>query len=61
MQTLPLWRECDTFIYCRVNLANALIARMPPLPQRTLRNHGCAAGVRRSTRTLDVSRALRFH
>ena len=25
-QTLPQWRECDSLIYCRINLANALIA-----------------------------------
>jgi hypothetical protein len=27
MKDLRLWRECDSSIYCRVNLANALIAQ----------------------------------
>jgi hypothetical protein len=28
-QTLPWWPECDTFEYCRVNLAEALIDCAP--------------------------------
>jgi hypothetical protein len=31
-QTLLQWRECDSFIYCRINLAAALIAAAAAVP-----------------------------
>ncbi len=36
-QTRPQWRECDSFIYCRINVANALIAAAAAFPFATLR------------------------
>ena len=36
MEAPPRWRECDRFIYCRVNVAKALIAGFP-------RFNGCSS------------------
>jgi hypothetical protein len=52
-QTLLQWRECDSFIYCRINLAAALIAaaaafrlRLARTPkQSSARDSAAAAGV----------------
>jgi hypothetical protein len=44
METPPQWRERDRFIYCRLNLANALTAGFAGLQARRGRNNGCPAG-----------------
>lgn len=39
METPPQWLECDGFIYCRVNVAKALIARTRARFAAQCRNH----------------------
>jgi hypothetical protein len=44
MEAPPQWRECDRFIYCRLNLAKALTAGFAGLQAGPGRNFGCLAG-----------------
>jgi len=43
MEAPPQWRECDRFIYCRLNLAKVLTEGFAGLQARCARNNGCLA------------------
>jgi hypothetical protein len=44
MEAPQQWRECDRFIYWRVNVAKVLTAGFAGLQARRDRNNGCLAG-----------------
>jgi hypothetical protein len=43
MEAPPRWRECDRFIYCRVNVAKALTGGLARLYVSPTGNNRCAA------------------
>src|SRR5690242_17256752 len=43
MEAPPRWRECDRFIYCRVNVAKALTGGLARLYVDPTGNNRCAA------------------
>jgi hypothetical protein len=45
MEAPPQWRECDGFIYCRVNVAKMLIARLMRTFAMTRAKHACRGAV----------------
>jgi hypothetical protein len=44
MEAPPWWRECDRFIYCRVNVAKALTAALLRFRAGVVGDHYLMAG-----------------